>query len=95
MNEWMDKLGSAAKRAANTVSTQVSIAAEEQKIREAYQALGQLYFRSVRQGAGAQGPDFDVQCSRVEASLKRIEELKRAKDVTGAYADESDFVTVE
>lgn len=96
MSEFFDKLGAAAKRAANSVSTEVSIAAEEQKIREAYQSLGKLYFQASRSGAEPNGPDFSDQCRKIEASLKRIRELKDRKDVTGEnYAGEDDFVTVE
>ena len=32
---------------------------------------------------------------KVEASLKRINQLKRDKNVTDVYADEEDFVTVD
>ena len=95
MSDFFDKLGAAAKRAANNVSTEVSVAAEEQKIREAYQALGKLYFQANRDGKELTGPDFAEQCGKVDESIKRINELKRAKNVTDVYADEEDFVTVE
>ena len=95
MNELFDKLGAAAKRAANAVSTEVSVAAEEQKIREAYQALGKLYFKAKRTGGELDGIEFADQCRKVEASIKRINELKRSKNVTDLYADEEDFVTVD
>ena len=95
MSDFFAKLGAAAKRAANNVSTEVSVAAEEQKIREAYQALGKLYFQAKHTGGELDGLDFADQCRKVEASLKRINELKRAKNVTDVYADEEDFVTVE
>ena len=95
MNELFDKLGAAAKRAANAVTTEVSVAAEEQKIREAYQALGKLYFKAKRTGGELDGIEFADQCRKVEASIKRINELKRSKNVTDLYADEEDFVTVD
>jgi hypothetical protein len=95
MNELFDKLGAAAKRAANAVSTEVNVVAEEQKIREAYQALGKLYFKAKRTGGELDGIEFADQCRKVEASIKRINELKRAKNVTDLYADEEDFVTVD
>ena len=95
MNELFDKLGAAAKRAANAVTTEVSVAAEEQKIREAYQALGKLYFKAKRTGGELDGIDFADQCRKVEASIRRINELKRSKNVTDLYADEEDFVTVD
>ena len=95
MNELFDKLGAAAKRAANAVTTEVSVAAEEQKIREAYQALGKLYFKAKRTGGELDGIEFADQCRKVEASIKRINELKRSKNVTDLYAVEEDFVTVD
>lgn len=96
MNEFFDKLGAAAKRAADSVSTDVSIAAQEQKIREAYQALGKLYFQATRSGAEPSGPDFADQCRRIEAAIRRIRELKDRKDVTGEdRADDDGIVTVE
>lgn len=95
MNDFFDKLSAAAKRAANTVSTEVSVAAEEQKIREAYQALGKLYYKAKRTGGELDGIEFADQCRRVEASIKRINELKNARNVTGVYAEEEDFEIVE
>ena len=95
MNELFDKLGAAAKRAANAVSTEVSIVAEEQKLREAYQALGKLYFKAKRTGGALDGIEFADQCRKVESSLKRINELKRSQNVADLYADEEDFVTVD
>ena len=96
MNDFFDKLGAAARRAADSVSTEVSVAAEEQKIREAYQALGKLYFQANRDGKELTGPDFAEQCVKVDESIKRIKELRQRKDVTGeSYAEEEDFVTVE
>lgn len=95
MSDFFDTLGAAAKRAASSVSVEVQIAAEEQKIREAYQALGQLYFKASRTGKPTQGMAFADQCRKVEASLRRINELKRSKNVTDVYAEEADFVTVE
>lgn len=95
MNDFFDKLGAAAKRAANTVATEVNVAAEEQKVREAYQALGKLHYQAKRSGRELDGIEFADQIRKVEAALKRINELKNHKDVTGNYAEEDEFVTVE
>ena len=95
MSDFFDRLGAAAKRAANTVSTEVSVAAEEQKIREAYQALGKLYFKAKRTGGQTEVIDFADQCRKIEASMKRFKELKKSKNVTDIYADEEDCVTVD
>lgn len=93
-NDFLDRLGAAAKRTADNVATDVKVAAEEQKIREAYQALGKLYYQAKRSGGELDGMDFADQCRKVEASMKRINELRSRKDVTGTPA-EDDYVTVE
>lgn len=98
MSDFFDKLGAAARRAANSVSNEVSVAAEEQKLRENYQALGRLCYSARRTGRGLEGEQYETLCGKIEASLKRINELKQANDVTGtaeSYADESDFETVD
>lgn len=91
MSDFFGKLEAAARRAANSVSNEVNVAAEEQKIRETYQTLGQLYYRAKRTGKELDGPAFADCCAKIEASLKRINALKRANNVSGNYADESDF----
>lgn len=96
MNDFFDKLGAAAKRAADSVGTELNVAAEEQKIREGYQALGKLYYQASRSGAEPSGPDFADHCRKIDAAIKRIQELKDRKNVTGEpYAGDDDFVTVE
>ena len=94
MNEFFDRLGAAAKRAASSVAADVSVAAEEQRIRESYQALGKLYFQASRKGEELTGAAFDEQCAKIEASLKRISELKERRDVTGGM-DAEDIVDAE
>lgn len=88
MNEFFDRLGAAAKRAASSVAADVNVAAEEQKIRESYQALGKLYFQASRRGEELTGPAYAEQCGKIEASLKRIAELKERRDVTGGVSAE-------
>lgn len=95
MSDFFDRLGAAAKRAASSVATDVSVAAEEQKIRECYQALGKLYFQSTRKGVEPSGADFAEQCRKIEERLKRINELKNRQDVTGGYSERDDFVDLE
>lgn len=94
MSDFFDKLGAAARRTADTVNTQVSIAAEEQRVREAYQALGKLYYQAVKAGKTPEGDDFDAVMARAAAALKRIQELKARKNVAPTAEDE-DFVDVD
>ena len=100
MHDFFDKLGAAAKRAASTVASEVNVAAEEQKIRECYQALGKLYYQAVKEGMEPSG-DAAGYCSRIDASLRRIADLKNSHDVSGSaqsepvYAETNDFVDAE
>lgn len=96
MNELFGKLGAAAKRAADTVSTSVNVAAEEQKIKEAYQALGKMYYQARRDGSEMDSLTVADHCRKIEESMKRIGQLKDKQDVAGdCTAEDDDFVTVE
>ncbi len=90
MNEIIDKICAVTKHAATSVATEVNVAAEEQKIREAYQLLGKLYFGAKRAGREPEGLEFADQCRKIEMHMKRIKQLRSRKDVTG-YAFEEDF----
>lgn len=81
MNDFFDKLGAVARHAANTVSTDLSIAAHEQKVREGYQALGKLYYQYVSSGAMPEGTEFDEKVAVVAGELERIAELKAHRHV--------------
>ena len=104
MNDFLDRLGAAARRAADAVSTEVSIAAQEQRIRESYQALGKLCYKANKEGSDLGGPEFAEQYARIDACMERIAELRASKNVTvepagekpgDVTADETDFVLVE
>ena len=106
MNDFFDRLGNAARRAAGTVAGEVSIAAEKQKLSDAYRALGKLCYEAIKQDASLV---CDEQIARIDAILARLEELKTRRNVepnvTPAAApetttdpitaDETDFVIVE
>lgn len=82
MSDFFDDLGKAVRRAANSVSTEVSVAAQEQRLREAYQALGRMYYEAVQAGNPAQGEAFDAQVSRVRALIANINETRRSQNVS-------------
>ena len=106
MNDFFDRLGNAARRAAGTVAGEVSIAAEKQKLSDAYRALGKLCYEAIK---GNESLVCDEQIARIDAILARLEELKTRRNVepnvTPAdgpetttdpiIADETDFVIVE
>ena len=93
MPNFFDNLGAAARRTADKVNTQVSIAAQEQKAREAYQTLGKICYQMTKAGKAPGGEAFDGAMARVEEALNRIRELK-ARASVDPTADDSDFVDV-
>lgn len=108
MTDFLDKLGAAARRAADTVSTEVSIAAQEQRIRESYQALGKLCYQAAREGKELGGAEFAEYYAKIDGCMERIAELRASKNVTvepaaqapaetpsDVTAEETDFVLVE
>ena len=95
MNDFFDRLGNAARRAAGTVAGEVSIAAEKQKLSDAYRALGKLCYEAIK---GNESLVCDEQIARIDAILARLEELKTRRNVepnVTPSADETDFVIVE
>ena len=95
IESFFNKVGAVARRTADAVANDVNIAAEEQKVREHYQALGKLYYHAIRAGKPLEGIDFADRCRKIDASLSRIRDLKAHKNVTEPYADDSDFETVD
>ena len=104
MNDFFDKLGAAAKRAAGTVVNEVSVAAEKQKLSDAYRDLGKRYYQALKAGEVA---DLSAEVAKIDEALARIDALKDRRDVTNVRpepevtvedvptADEPDFVIVE
>ena len=108
MHDFFDKLGAAARRAASNVANDVSVAAEKQKLSDAYRDLGKRYYQAVKQGLT---PDLAQEIARIDEALKRIEDLTDRRNVTNVSpeptaepevtveptptADEPDFVIVE
>lgn len=102
MNELFDKLGAAARRAAGSVSTELSIAAQEQKAQEAYMALGKLCYGAHKNQLAPSEETLQAYYARIDACLERIDQLRRKQSVqvenaapvqTEVTAEESDFVT--
>ena len=110
MHDLFDKLGAAAKRAASNAANQVSMAAEKQKLSDAYRDLGKRYYQSVKQGLT---PDLTAELAAIDEALARIDALADRRNVTNVAseapaepeaapvekpvpaADEPDFVIVE
>ena len=79
MNDFLNKLGAVTRHAANTVGTELNIVAHEQRAREAYQALGKLYYNYVSSGLVPEGDAFDEKMAVIAEELKRIKELRSQK----------------
>lgn len=79
MNDFLNKLGAVTRHAANTVSTDLNIVAHEQRAKEAYQALGKLYYNYVSSGLAPEGEAFDEKMEKIAEELKRIKELRSQK----------------
>lgn len=88
----------ATKRAATTAKLSIAIAAEEDKVKTAYQAIGKQYYQDILSGTVPGGPVYDEQLGRIEASLHRIGELRSQKNVApqqdSDFAEEEDFADV-
>lgn len=104
MHDFFDRLGSAAKRAASNVANEVSVAAEKQKLSDAYRDLGKLCYQALKQN---ETPDFPAQVARIDELLRSIADLRDRRNVTDVQtgpivtedpvpeADEPDFILVE
>ncbi len=76
MSDFFDDLGAAARRVASGVNTEITVAALEQKVREAYQALGRLHYGAVQNGRAPQGAEFDALMVQIRQQLEEINRLR-------------------
>ncbi len=89
MSFWND-LEAAARKVADDVNTEFSVVGREQRIKDAYQALGKLYYQAVTAGKTPEGSQFDKQVQKIAALMQEINELRGKQHVT---ADDKDFET--
>ncbi len=83
MSDFFNDLGKAVQRVASNVGTEVSVAAKEQKVKDAYQTLGRMYYEAARQGDAPYGEKFDAQVSRIQALLEEIQTQRKNQKVSG------------
>lgn len=88
MAKLLDTLSAAAGRAVDTAKVGIAVAAQEQKIRSAYLALGKLYYRNIRNGNPLTGPAFDGLVAEIETANQTIAKLKNADLVDPADFEE-------
>ena len=84
MNDFLDMLGAAAKRAAGTVVNEVSVAAEKQKLSDAYRDLGKRYYQSLKQEKPV---DLSPEIAQIDEALRRIDNLMDRRNVTNVDAE--------
>lgn len=82
MSNFFDDLGKVVTRAANTVSTEFNVAAQEQRLREAYQVLGRMHYDAIQAGNSACGAEFDAQMAKITDLIAAIRETRRSQNVT-------------
>ena len=78
MHDFFDKLGAAARRAAGNVANEVNVAAEKQRLSDAYRDLGKLCYQALKKG---ETPDFSAEEAKIDALLAKIAELKDRRNV--------------
>ena len=88
LNDFLNKVGAAVQRTADKVNTEVTIAAQEQKVKEYYQALGKLYYQRSQVGPYYEGEEFEQLVKKIREGLDRIAVLRGNQTV---YPEE-DFV---
>lgn len=82
MSEFVDNLTNAVRRVASNVTTGVSVAAQEQKVKDAYQTIGRLYYQAVQEGREPVGDEFAAQLNKIRELLASINEIRRNQQVT-------------
>lgn len=75
-NKAVVSVASAAKQAADNVLNNAAANAEEDKIQEAYIAIGKLYYRNKTEGTIPDGPAYDELVEKITNAQKRIDVLK-------------------
>ena len=81
MSDFFTDLESAVKRVASSAKAEVTVAAREQQVKEAFQTLGRMYYKAVKSGEPAEGEAFSEQVTRIEELLRQIDELRSNQKV--------------
>ena len=90
MNDFFDKLGYAAKRAAKNVANEVSVAAQKQQLSDCYRDLGKLCYQALKRGEAL---NFPAEVAKIDELLASIAAMKDRRNVTDVQTEPE--VTVE
>ncbi|MBQ7416162.1 MAG: hypothetical protein IJW14_03885 [Oscillospiraceae bacterium] len=82
MGKFFDDLGKAVQNVTGNISAEFSVAAQEQRLREAYQELGRKYFEAVQAGTSTDAGEFATQLARIHELQASIEEIRRNQNVS-------------
>lgn len=91
MGNFFNDLGDAVRKMASNVNTDVAVAARKQKLKDAYQKLGRMYYKASHTGCLAAGKEFDDQVEKIEALLQEINDLRSNENV----ASDEDFADLD
>ncbi len=76
MANFFDDLGAALNKVAGDVKNEVTVAAREQKLKEAFQKLGKLHFEAVSGDRNPDDQEFQQLIDEIRRLKKEIAELK-------------------
>lgn len=82
MGNIFDDLGKAVTRVANSVGTEFNVAAQEQRLKEAYQVLGRMHYEAIQAGMVTSGAEFDAQMDKISGLIAAIRDMRQAQNVT-------------
>ncbi len=86
---------SKAKQIAAIAKANISIYAEEDKVKKAEQQLGKLYYRDYAVGEEMDTAEYLPWCQKIDESKQLIEELRAYIDELKATQDEAEPVTAD
>ncbi len=70
----------ATRHAADSAKLSINIAAEEERLKNAYAALGRLYYEALEAGTTPEGEAFRQQLALIRQTLQKIELYRRQKE---------------
>lgn len=82
MSNFFDDVGKVVTRAVHSVGKEFNVAAQEQRLKEAYQVLGRMHFDAVQAGIPLTGPEFDAQMAKIADLVASIRDMRQAQNVT-------------
>ncbi len=76
MSDIFDDIGNAVRRAADQVTTGISVASLNQQISDAYKELGRMHHQAAKEGKPLIGPEFARKLNLIEDLQRQVKEKK-------------------